>query len=126
MAQPNAQWKINNQPELEKILTDFAVQFERSGDHLLITGPMGLEIELEPGDGVIIDGERIGVVRVPKQVKTEKLKAYASHCENCGKEVKVKIGVLQDPATVTIVCSDACRETLEFKLKMNDGVSPLN
>ena len=122
MAQPNAQWKIDNQQELEKILVDFAVQFERSGDHLLITGPMGLEIELEPGDCVMIEGERIGVVRVPKDSKTEKLKVYASRCENCGKEVQVKIGVLQDPATLMIVCSDSCRESLEFKLALTDGV----
>ncbi len=122
MAQPNAQWKIDNQPELEKILADFAVQFERSGDHLLITGPMGLEIELAPGDCLLLDGERIGVVRVPVEAKTDKLEVYASHCENCGKEVKVKVSVLQDPATVMIVCGSACLESLEFKLSLTEGM----
>ena len=122
MAQPNAQWKINNQPELETLLADFAVQFERSGDHLLITGPMGLEIELAPGDCLLLDGERIGVVRVPVEAKADKLEVYTSHCENCGKEVKVKISVLQDPATVMIVCGKGCLESLEFKLSLTEGM----
>ena len=126
MTKPNAQWKLNNQPELEKLLTDFALQFERSGDHLLITGPLGLEIELAPGDCLMIDGERLGVVRVPVEAKTAKLKIYGSNCENCGKEVQVKIDVLQDPSTVTIVCSEECRESFNFKLQMNDGMRPIN
>ncbi len=119
MAVPNAQWKLNNQAEIEKLFPDFVVQFERSGDHLLLTGPMGMEIELEPGDCLMVDGERVGVVRVPVEAKAEKLEVYGAVCENCGKQVQVKISVLQDPSTLMIVCTESCRESLEFRLRMN-------
>lgn len=127
MVAPNAQWRCDNQDEIEALLTEFVVQTERSGDCLLIIGPLGLEVELKPGDCLLIDGDRIGVMAVPDTERPQdKPQVIEASCENCEKPVRVQISVLQDPNTVTIVCSEECRTAYEFKQRMMGGKHKLN
>ena len=66
MTTPTAQWKGDNQAEIENLLSAFVVRTDRFKDDLLITGINGMNIELHPGDCIIVEGERLGIVRVPE------------------------------------------------------------
>ena len=63
---PNVQWTCDNQDEFENLLFAFCTHTERSGDNLLISGLNGLAIELWPGDCIIIEDDKLGIIRVPE------------------------------------------------------------
>ena len=122
---PNAQWKLDNVSEIEALLTDHAVSLEVHGDAIRIRGPEGLEIILNPGDCLLRDGDRLGVVRVPDEDRhTPAMQTIEVRCEQCDKPIEVDVDTLQDPATVWVVCSDECREAYEFGLLVTDQPIP--
>jgi len=114
---PNFQWKLDNLDELEALLTDHVVVWETDGSALRIRGQDGLEIILNPGDCLLRDGNRLGVMRVPDEDRKSPIKQTIEvRCEQCNKPIKVDVDVLQDPATIWVVCSDKCKEAYEFGL----------
>jgi len=121
MVTPNVMWQLDNMAEFEVLLDDHVAQLEKSGDLLRIRGPMGLEIILKPGDCLMLDGDSLGVVRVPDAERQVKLQTIEVHCEQCNKPIEVDIDVLQDPATIWVVCSDECKEAYEFGLLVTVG-----
>jgi hypothetical protein len=121
---PNAQWKLDNINEIEVLLVDHVATLEVSGDQLRIRGPGGLEIILNPGDCLMRDGDRLGVVRVPDEDRQVKFQTIEVRCEQCNKPIEVDVDVLQDPATIWVVCSDECKEAYEMGLLLTSGADP--
>ena len=64
---PNVQWKLDNLDEIEKLLEPFHARCARDGDDLLIQAWGGLSTWLSPGDCVILDGDRLGILRAPTE-----------------------------------------------------------
>ena len=127
MVRPSAQWRLDNQHEIEALLAEYVVTTERSGDSLLITGINGMEVELKPGDCLITENGRLGVLPVPNSERPEaKQQTIDAFCEQCDKPIKVQISVLQDPNTINVVCSEECKLAYEFMLRMNGGKRPLS
>lgn len=60
---PTVQWKGDNAPEIEKLLNAFVVRADKDGNRCRLIGLKGLNIVLEPGDSVTIEGLRLGVLR---------------------------------------------------------------
>ena len=121
---PSAQWKVDNLPEIEDLLESHVAVVETSGDQLRIRGPAGLEIVLAPGDCLIREGDRLGVLRVPDVERAVKVEQIEVRCEHCDKPIVVDIDVLQNPATIWVVCSDECREAYEFGLLVSGQTPP--
>lgn len=120
---PNAQWKVDNLPEIEALLVDHVAIFEISGEQLRIREPEGVETILNPGDCLLRDGDSLGVLRVPDAERQTKFHTIEVRCQQCNKPIEVDIDVLQNPATIWVVCSDECREAYEFGL-MLQGKGP--
>ncbi len=113
----NWQWKLDNLAELDALLKDHVAMWETDGSALRIRGPEGLEIILNPGDCLLLNGDRLGVVRVPDEDRRMPIKqTIEASCAQCNKPVKVDVDVLQDPATIWVVCSEKCKEAYEFGL----------
>ena len=124
MTQPNAQWRIDNIADIENLLSEHVVSLEKHGDQLRIRAPDGLEIILNPGDCLLRDGDRLGVMRVPDAERSVPVtRKIEVRCEQCNKPIEVDIDVLQDPATVWVVCSNECKEAYEFGLLLQ-GKNP--
>ncbi len=71
------------------------------------------------------DGDRLGVIRVPDEDRRMPVKqTIEARCEQCDKPLKVDVDVLQDPATIWVVCSDECKEAYEFGLLLAGKPSP--
>ncbi len=121
---PNVQWKVDNVSEIDALLVDHVAVLEVSGDQLRIRGPGGLEIILNPGDCLLRDGDRLGTVRVPDDKRRVKLQTIEVRCEQCDKPIEVDVDVLQNPATVWVVCSDECKEAYEMGLLLTSGADP--
>lgn len=64
MANPTVQWNGDNLPEVERLLRLHEASAFKHGDQLHILGE-GLSILLNLGDQLIIDGDRLGVLRPP-------------------------------------------------------------
>jgi len=60
---PNVQWKVDNIEQIEKLLEQHETRVKQIDDNLLIQGWGGLNIMLEPGDCLMLDGDRLGIVR---------------------------------------------------------------
>jgi len=65
MTKPNAQWRLDNLDEIEAMLEPFQARCRADGDDLLIQAWGGLDTHLSPGDSIILDGDRLGILRVP-------------------------------------------------------------
>jgi hypothetical protein len=59
---PTVQWKGDNTGEIEHLLRDHLVRADKAGDKLQVHG-IGLNIELSLGDSLIVEGDRLGVLR---------------------------------------------------------------
>ncbi len=124
---PNVQWQVDNLHEIMSLLSGHMATIEQSGDACRIRGPMGLEIVLQPGDCLVRDGDRLGVVRVPDDKRIRpKLQTIEVRCENCDKPIQADIDILQDPTSVWVVCSDECQQAYEFKLILLGQLSPFD
>jgi hypothetical protein len=65
---PWAQWRPegnvkDNQSDIEALLANHHARCKRDGDNLMIQAWGGLSTHLEPGDCLVLDGDRLGVVR---------------------------------------------------------------
>lgn len=56
------QWKGDNVAEIEKLLGNHLARADKEGDKLHLIG-IGLNIEVALGDSVIVDGDRLGILR---------------------------------------------------------------
>ncbi len=61
--QPTVQWQGDNAAEVENLLRHHAARADQEGDRLHIMGLAGLDLMLEIGDSVIVEGDRLGVLR---------------------------------------------------------------
>jgi len=68
---PHIQWRVENQEEVARFLEDFMVRIKPiPGDQLLIQGAFtGADIQVSPGDVLVLYNDKIGVVRVPESAK---------------------------------------------------------
>lgn len=121
---PNVQWKVDNINEIDALLVDHVATLEVSGDQLRIRGPGGLEIILSPGDCLLRDGDRLGTVRVPDEDRKVKFQTIEVRCDQCNKPIEVDVDVLQNPATIWVVCSDECKEAYEMGLLLSGSADP--
>lgn len=65
---PTVQWQCDNIREIEEFLGEFRVRMQRAPDDcLMVQGWGGLNILLAPGDCLLLDGDQLGVVRVPTE-----------------------------------------------------------
>jgi hypothetical protein len=62
MGRPTVQWTGENAAEIESLLTSHLVRADKHGDKLTLIG-IGLNVELNLGDTVLLDGDRLGIVR---------------------------------------------------------------
>lgn len=65
------QWRVENQEEFARFLEPFMVRIKPiPGDQLLIQGAFtGIDIQVSPGDVLVIYDDRLGVIRVPESAK---------------------------------------------------------
>jgi hypothetical protein len=64
--QKTVQWQGNNPGEIESFLHKFVVRADQFGEQCHIRGINGLHVVLEPGDSVVLDRGKLGVIRHPK------------------------------------------------------------
>ena len=121
MSELTAQWKCDNQAEFDELLRDFEINTRRESSDLLITGPDGLEIELKPGDCVILKDGQIGILRVPDEARGPKPSVIHAECAECQKPITVGADVLTDPETLIVVCSTECENAFKFKNQFIEG-----
>jgi hypothetical protein len=65
---PWAQWRpegdrTDNQEDIEKLLAWHHARCKRDGDRLLVQAWGGMNVRLETGDCLVLDGDRVGIVR---------------------------------------------------------------
>lgn len=65
------QWRVENQEEVARFLEDFMVRIKPiPGDQLLIQGAFtGMDIQVSPGDVLVLNKGQLGVVRIPESAK---------------------------------------------------------
>ena len=65
------QWRVENQEEVARFLEDFMVRIKPiPGDQLLIQGAItGMDLQVSPGDVIVLNGSQLGVVRIPESEK---------------------------------------------------------
>jgi hypothetical protein len=65
------QWRVENQEEVARFLEDFMVRIKPiPGDQLLIQGAFtGMDIQVSPGDVLVLKNNQLGVVRIPESAK---------------------------------------------------------
>lgn len=112
---PHAQWKGDNAHEFVNVLRPFEAKVERSGDNLLISGPLGLEIELQPGEAIVVDGDKIGIVRV-KQDHRNKRKISVP-CAHCKKPIEVYEEIYNAGDTLGITCGQPCYDAYVHSIR---------
>jgi hypothetical protein len=59
---PTIQWTGDNVAEIERALADHLARADKHGDKLHLIG-IGLNVELGLGDSILMDGDRMGIVR---------------------------------------------------------------
>lgn len=57
-----AQWKGDNVPEIQGLLNNHHVRVDKEGEYLHVQG-IGLDTTLRLGDSMIVDGDRMGIMR---------------------------------------------------------------
>ena len=67
----HVQWRVENQEEVARFLEDHMVRIKPiPGDQLLIQGAFtGADIQVSPGDVLVLHNDKIGVIRVPESAK---------------------------------------------------------
>ena len=65
------QWRVENQEEFARFLEPFMCRIKPiPGDQLLVQGAItGMDIQVSPGDVLILKDGRLGVVRIPESEK---------------------------------------------------------
>lgn len=65
------QWRVENQEEVARFLEDFMVRVKAiPGDQLLIQGAItGMDLQVSPGDVIVLNDNQLGVVRIPESAK---------------------------------------------------------
>ena len=65
------QWRVENQEEVARFLEDFMVRIKPiPGDQLLIQGAFtGMDLQVSPGDVLVLHNDQLGVVRIPESAK---------------------------------------------------------
>ena len=53
----------DNLDEIQEFLAVYEARCKRSGDNLLLQAWGGLNTELAPGDCLVLDGDRLGIIR---------------------------------------------------------------
>lgn len=71
MPRATAQWKGDNAREIEHLLRRHVAHAEKAGDLCRITGANKLDITLNLGDRVVVDGDRLGVFRQTTQTRPD-------------------------------------------------------
>lgn len=67
---PNVQWQCSNLGEIEEFLEEYHVRMKAvEDDCLMIQGYGGVNILLAPGDCLVLDGDSLGVIRVPSDAQ---------------------------------------------------------
>ena len=117
MAREGVQWRCDNQAEIEALLHPWEVQVEKSGDVLRVRGMGGLDIELEPGDSLLVEDGRLGVVRVPVEAKKPLSEKITVPCDECQRPVQTYQEIVMSPETFGIVCGEVCFEKRKAKLQ---------
>lgn len=72
MAYPTVQWNGENAAEIERLLSAHLARADKHGDKLQLIG-IGLNIELSLGDSIMLDGDRLGVVRAGAPLPPERI-----------------------------------------------------
>lgn len=67
MKLPAVQWTGENSAEIESLLSRHLARVDKRGDKLHLIG-IGLNVELGLGDSIMMDGDRLGVVRAGIQM----------------------------------------------------------
>ena len=63
---PHVQWRVDNLDEIEALLVDHEARMRvDTDDRLLLQAVGGLDTHLMPGDCLLLDGDRLGIVRAP-------------------------------------------------------------
>jgi len=65
-----AQWKGDNLPEIENLLGQHLARARKEGDKLHLTG-LGLDTTAELGDTIMVDGDRLGILRAATSTPTK-------------------------------------------------------
>ncbi len=65
MTIPNVQWKLDNLEEIERMLEPFEARVAKDKDRLLIQAWGGLDTHLDPGDCLLLENNRLGILRAP-------------------------------------------------------------
>jgi hypothetical protein len=65
------QWRVENQEEVARFLEEFMVRIKPiPGDQLLIQGAItGADLQVSPGDVIVLNGNQLGIVRIPESEK---------------------------------------------------------
>jgi hypothetical protein len=62
MPSPTIRWNGDNAAEVERLLSNHLARADKHGDKLQLIG-IGLNVELNLGDTLVLDGDRLGIVR---------------------------------------------------------------
>lgn len=70
---PSVQWRVENMEEVARFLEEFEVRMRPApGDQLLVQGLGGMNLQLSPGDVLVLHEKegraQLGVIRVPESV----------------------------------------------------------
>lgn len=98
------QWRGDNAQEADRLLSAHLARADKEGAKLHVVG-FGLNVELELGDSLILDGDRLGVLRATTEKPTKEtwvtwqgnnrqkvatfLKAYQVRLEQDGRRLKL-------------------------------------
>lgn len=66
MSRATVEWKGDNTAEVESLLQRHVARADREGDLCHIRGIDGLDLMLQPGDHLTVEGDRLGVFRQGK------------------------------------------------------------
>ena len=65
------QWRVENQEEVARFLEPFMVRIKPiPGDQLLLQGAItGMDLQVSPGDIIILQGDQLAVIQIPESKK---------------------------------------------------------
>lgn len=63
MPRATVEWKGDNVKEIERVLRNHVVRAEKAGDRCVITGADELNLVLNLGDRIAVEGDRLGIFR---------------------------------------------------------------
>ena len=96
MSLPSVQWTGDNAAEIEGFLSNHLARADKHGDKLQLIG-IGLNVELGLGDTLLLDGDRLGIVRAGAGIaedfitwRGDNLPAFAEFLKPYGVELLVE------------------------------------